>query len=34
MIALLCEAQVTEARIKDLEAVSTCVEGDLSCPAW
>ena len=34
MVANQCYAKVTEARVSELEVVSTCKEGDLGCPAW
>lgn len=34
MIRYGCLAEKTRARIKELEQLAACKEGDLGCPAW
>jgi uncharacterized protein YecT (DUF1311 family) len=34
MVRYHCLAEKTKIRIKELEKLASCKEGDLSCPAW
>jgi uncharacterized protein YecT (DUF1311 family) len=34
MVSALCYADYTRNRLQELKYLSTCEEGDVSCPAW